>query len=72
MQAQEGKLGVRGLAPGKNSHNDTLKIVGKRPIWENLPFKEAKKHHESWGPSGKFKKITAISHVGTLFLNCTI
>ena len=44
MRAQEGKLGVWGLAPGKIFHDHTLQIVGKRPIFREFAMKEAKDH----------------------------
>ena len=44
MTAQEGKLGVWGLAPGKIFHDHALQIVGKRPILGQFTMKEAKDH----------------------------
>ena len=34
-------MGIRGLAPKKNSHGNALYIVGKRPILENLSLKKS-------------------------------
>ena len=43
MGVKGGEMGVFGLAHGKNFHN--CQIVGKRPIFESLPLKEAKDYY---------------------------
>ena len=52
MIAWGGKLGVRGLAPGKIFQDHALQIVGKRPIFGEFAMKDRGAHTNFvWGVS---------------------